>query len=232
MPKYRIKFTRQKEARFVAHLDVVRAFERAIRRTEVPMAFTKGFNPHPKISFAAPAQVGITALEEFVDVELFKPVAPGEFADRLNKALPVGIRVNKVRPVRDRAPSLMSLLSSATYRVRVKSLDTVAEDGFKKDLESFLELAEINVVRVRKGAKSIINIREGILKLTGRIHENNVLVFEMHLKAGSTGNIRPEEVFNSFLLKYDYRIDTDTIEIVRTGLYSGKGNGYVSLWKC
>ncbi|HZK18221.1 MAG TPA: TIGR03936 family radical SAM-associated protein [Clostridia bacterium] len=232
MPKYRIKFARLREARFVAHLDIARAFERAVRRTGEPMVFTKGFNPHPKISFAFPAQVGITAQEEFVDIELSKSVVPEEFASKLNDVLPKGITVIKVRPVCGKAPSLMSLLKSATYRVSAGLLNPIQEHRLMKDVESFLGFTEINVDRVRKGKKSIINIREGILKLTGRIDKNKGMVFEMHLQAGSTGNIRPEEVLNSFLKKYNYRVDTDTIEITRTGLYSRTGNEYISLWKC
>ena len=100
-------------ARFISHLDLLRTFGRAARRAGLPLAFTQGFNPHPKITFAAPLAVGISGEAEFADLELTEKIPAPFVARALSDALPEGLRVLEVRQLKGAGPALMAMVRSA-----------------------------------------------------------------------------------------------------------------------
>jgi len=97
----------------------MRLIGRALRRAELPLALTTGFNPHPKISFASALSVGFSSLSEYADIILSQRLEPLEVLDRLNRKLPLQVRVLEAEEVPMHAPSLTSTISVAEYRVRV-----------------------------------------------------------------------------------------------------------------
>ena len=115
--KLRFQITKEKEIRFISHLEYVRTIGRAIRRAKLPAAYSQGFNPHMKYSLASALGVGVVSYAEFVELELAEPVHPLEAAEALQKALPRGIRVLAVDAVDNSAPALMSVAGGAEYRV-------------------------------------------------------------------------------------------------------------------
>ena len=115
-PRLRVKFSKGKELRFISHLDLIRLLIRAIRRTDIPIAYSKGHRPRPKISFSPPIPVGMTAKEDYFDIWLERPMGI-EFIDILNKALPSGIEILEVHPIYGKEESLTSRFKSAIYRV-------------------------------------------------------------------------------------------------------------------
>ena len=115
--KLRFQITKEKEIRFISHLEYVRTIGRAIRRAKLPAAYSQGFNPHMKYSLASALGVGVVSYAEFVELELAEPVHPLEAAEALQKALPRGIRVLAVDAVENSAPALMSVAGGAEYRV-------------------------------------------------------------------------------------------------------------------
>ena len=124
--KLRFQITKEKEIRFISHLEYVRTIGRAIRRAKLPAAYSQGFNPHMKYSLFNPHMkyslasalgVGVVSYAEFVELELAEPVHPLEAAEALQKALPRGIRVLAVDAVENSAPALMSVAGGAEYRV-------------------------------------------------------------------------------------------------------------------
>ena len=104
---------------FMSHLDMMRALERAIRRSGLRLAFSEGFHPHPKISFAAPLSVGISSEGEIADIELMSSAAADEVSAKLAAHLPEGLRVDRVVEVTSDGRSLMSRVAAATYRIRI-----------------------------------------------------------------------------------------------------------------
>ena len=115
--KLRFQITKDKEIRFISHLEYVRTIGRAIRRAKLPAAYSQGFNPHMKYSLASALGVGVVSYAEFVELELTEPVYPLDAAEALKKALPRGIRVLAVDAVENSAPALMSVAGGAEYRV-------------------------------------------------------------------------------------------------------------------
>jgi radical SAM family uncharacterized protein/radical SAM-linked protein len=115
--RFRLRFAKGQEMRFTSHLDLLRAWERALRRSELPLAFTQGRRPHLKMSFGPPLPLGHRSRAEYFDLEFSRP--PGvDLAERLNAVLPPGLEVLEYRPILFKSPSLMSQLEGASYRIR------------------------------------------------------------------------------------------------------------------
>ncbi|MEW5899766.1 MAG: TIGR03936 family radical SAM-associated protein, partial [Bacillota bacterium] len=140
MPRYRVQFSKEGPARFWSHLDLVRNFERALRRAGLPMLYSQGFNPRPRFSFAAPLPVGMAGEKEYLDLELEQNISPREIFFRLSRVFPPGVRIKEVQPVRDDAPSLMAALEKAGYTVEAELSGEISDAGLQECLRSFLAL--------------------------------------------------------------------------------------------
>ncbi len=115
--KMLVVFEKRARLRYVGHLDLMRAMQRALRRSGVPIAFSKGFNPHLLVTFAAPLSVGMPGLREIMEVPLSAEISEAEFKEKLSAALPPELPCIAVRSVDDRHPAPMALLSAAAYSV-------------------------------------------------------------------------------------------------------------------
>jgi len=198
MPDYRIRYSKKGAAKYISHLDLLRTFERAGRRARLPLAFTKGFNPHPKISFAAPLSVGIAGEQEFADIELLEFISVEDLRRNLSLALPEGLEVLEARILNEVTSSLMAKVDRAVYRAEGEVSHRLNQERIEEVIGSFLDSSELWVERQgKKGAIRRQNIREGIFSMTGSM-QDHLLVLEMELKAGSSGNVRCEDVLESF----------------------------------
>lgn len=117
--KLRFQITKDKEIRFISHLEYLRTIGRAFRRAKLPVAYSQGFNPHMKYSLASALGVGVVSRAEYVELDLTEPVVPSEAAEAFKKALPRGIRVLAYDAVDDHAQALMAAAGGAGYRVSV-----------------------------------------------------------------------------------------------------------------
>src|SRR5262249_44753507 len=114
--RFRIVFAKSAEMRFTSHLDLMRTWERSLRRSRLPLAYSQGHHPHLKMSFGPPLSLGFRSRAEVFDLEFSKP--PGvDLAGSLNAVLPAGLSVVAYRPILFKTPSLMSQLEGASYRV-------------------------------------------------------------------------------------------------------------------
>jgi hypothetical protein len=119
--RLRVRFTKEEPLRFLGHLDVVRLWERACRRARLPLAYTLGFTPHPRLQFASPLALGATGAAEVLDLYLTAPHAPDDCRARIGARLPPGCRVVEVQEVPLLAPAAAALLRWAEYEVRAVS---------------------------------------------------------------------------------------------------------------
>lgn len=229
MPRYRMQYSKEGTARYLSHLDLLRSFERAGRRAGLPLAFTKGFNPHPIISFAAPLGVGTAGEAEYADLELKVDLAAGEVLQALFGALPEGIRVLEVRSISDRSPALMASVERATYRAKAKLKDRLGQQKLDDVIAAFIDRPEIWVERKNKaGGKKKYDIRSGIFAISGR-SENDTIIIEAELKAGSNGNIRFEEVIEALQASSSLPIGGRFV-LNRTGLFTLEEQAKKTLW--
>lgn len=229
MPKYRMLYVKEGPARYISHLDLLRAFERAARRAGLPMAFTLGFNPHPKIAFAAPLGVGTAGEAEFADLELTGDIPAAEVAGSLSRAMPEGLRLIEIRPIPDQCPALMAMVDRATYRAEAKLSGPLSGEELDGAIAAFLSMPEILVERKNKaGEKKKVDIRPGIFAMSGRLN-NDIISIEAELKTGSSGNVRLEEVLAAFERSSCLPVQGRFV-LYRTGLYAAGEKEKKTLW--
>ncbi len=150
----KIKFTKEGPMKFVGHLDTMRYFQKAIRRAELPIAFSGGYSPHMIMSFAAPLGVGVTSTGEYFDMELTATIPTDEICQRLNSQMVDGIHVLSARQVEDgKASKAMSLVAAADYLVEFRPGKAPA-DGWQTRITEFLKQPEILVTKETKKAKN------------------------------------------------------------------------------
>ena len=218
MPVYRLKYSKEGPARYISHLDLLRTFARAGRRAGLPLAFTQGFNPHPKITFAAPLSVGIAGLGEFADIELTGYLPDDDVRIALSSSLPEGLRILEARTVPMPVKSLMAAVERAVYRASAVLGQVLSQEELTGSVNAFLDLHEIwTERRGKKAAAKKYNIREGIFSLKGTI-EGDVILLEMEIKTGSSGNVRCEEVLTEFIKAGGLTV-TSGFDLSRTVLY-------------
>jgi radical SAM-linked protein len=123
LSRMRITFREGGPVKYISHLDLLRAWERILRRAGLPLAYSLGFNPHPRIVIAMPLPVGCTGEREVVDVFLDEPLSPEALMDALEPALPAGISAVEAREVPLKGPALPSLISHAVYHITLERVD-------------------------------------------------------------------------------------------------------------
>ena len=200
MSSVRIKFTRGEEVKFISHLDLMKVFERAIRRSGLPIAYSQGFNPHPQMVFGLPLSVGVTSDGEYADFELAREMKPEQFMEELNSSLPEAIRITAAGEKHIKANIMASILgadySLGIFLNEMLSLETAAEK-----LEMLMKMDCIKVLKEGKGIAKEIDIRPMILD--ARLEEMKQVPFGYEdfkaaftvlarFKAGSNANLRPE----------------------------------------
>ena len=164
--RIRVRFSKEGEMRLVSHLDLVRLFDRAIRRAKLPIAFTGGYHPGPRISIANALSLGMSSSGEIVDFDFTKTLDLEEFRDRLSEQLPKGITINSVEAV-SLKNSATSLLEKAEYFVTVEAQTSVSEMEWKEALQTILDCEEILWEKTTKlGKKKTLNLRDRLFELS------------------------------------------------------------------
>ncbi|MGQ9512140.1 TIGR03936 family radical SAM-associated protein [Thermodesulfitimonas sp.] len=228
MFRYRITFRKEGPARWIGHLDLVRLFEQACRRAELPLAYSEGFNPRPRLVFAAPLPLGVAGLRELVDAYLRVPVAPELVQARLGPVLPKGLTVIRVRRVPREEANLMAAVRRATYRAEGRPAAGLCEAALTEAVQRVLQAGEIKSVRQGKKGLQERDIRPGIFALDASLEEGKIVV-TMLVQAGQEGNVRPEEV-TAILWRLGSLPGTpEGFDYYRTGLYTVVGDRTVSL---
>lgn len=196
--KLRVRLAKQHMARYMSHLDLQRTLERILRRAGLPLAYTQGFTPHPKISFASALATGAGSEGEFVDVDLTEPVTPEEFMARANQFCSPGVAVVEARVAPPKGDSLFSLIDAAEYRLTLLVPSAVGAEAVEAAVRAFLGAAEVAVAKETKRGVQTVNIREQVFQLAveGVLPEpgtDNVLVnLRAVLQSGSQGSLKPE----------------------------------------
>jgi radical SAM-linked protein len=190
--RMRVTFSTDDTVKYVGHLDMHRTWERAIRRARLPLAYTQGFNPQPRLQFAAALPVGFTGSAECADVFLDDVLDPAEFLARLSAAMPPGIRPLTAAPVARELPSLQSQVKGARYRVEVETDENAGD--FLARLQAFLARSEAR--RERRKGKEVApyDLRPLVQSLVyaGSCELGQAFHVTMAAEPGATG--RPDEL--------------------------------------
>lgn len=152
--KKRVYFDKFGEMKFISHLDLLRFFNRLLKKSQIPVKYSQGFHPRPKMSFGSPISLGTEAYNELMDFELETPMSNEEVFDRLNSSNVVGFRVNKVEDVIGKA-SIMKEYTIMVYEIE-------SEEEIITKLETLLNQEEIVEVKEKKGKVTTRNLKERI----------------------------------------------------------------------
>lgn len=188
--RLRVVFQKLERVRFISHLDVLRYWERAIRRAELPLAYSKGFTPHPKIAFAAPLPLGFVGTAEIVEVTLDERVAMDEFERRLAAQTSGDMAIQTVREVPPRGPSPQALTRMADYEV-VLAGASMAE--VSAAIKRFLELESLHWVEQRGDKTREYDLRAAVTTLLASADAEGVRL-SMRLACSQDLTGRPEQV--------------------------------------
>lgn len=216
----RTKFRRSDEVKFISHLDLMKVFERAIRRARLPISYSQGFNPHPSMVFGLPLSVGVTSDAEYGDFEITDDeLSINEFVKRLNSQLPNGLEILSAK-ARKTKQNIMATIAASEYVVIVGTKSDCSEKSVKSGIHRYLDQEEIVVAKKTKSGIKDTNIRDMIFDLNFEIQPCgvfNIIKFTMLVSAGSKANLKPELLIDSLseFLNFDFEID----RIHRTKLF-------------
>jgi radical SAM-linked protein len=190
--RIRLTFSRGEELKYLSHLDLMRLWERALRRADLPLARTEGFNPHPRLAIASPLAVGFTAQAELMDLFLAEPVAPDDLDRRVRPQLPTGIGLVAVAQVALTLPALPAQVRAAVYLVSFRKDD--GDTALRDRIAALLAAESLPRERARENRTIHYDLRPLVeeLRLVGE-GDRSVQV-EMRLRSDSSGTGRPDEV--------------------------------------
>ncbi|MDE7307772.1 MAG: TIGR03936 family radical SAM-associated protein [Lachnospiraceae bacterium] len=224
--KIRIKFTKTGPVKYVGHLDMLRYFQKLIRRGEIDICYSSGFNPHQKMSFAAPLGVGMAGEGEYVDIEVYTATSSEQAVEVLNGASVEGIEIKSFKRLPDSTLNAMSSVAAADYFVKYR-------DGYEPDFslceefERFMSEKVIEIEKETKKSTAVLDIKPliyeykyGCDKDFLSLSENKNGIF-FKLATGSVNNLKPSLVLLAFyqFLKKDmpeFAFDITRIEVYGT----------------
>ncbi|MFO7819738.1 MAG: TIGR03936 family radical SAM-associated protein [Halanaerobacter sp.] len=225
--KLRTRVIKGAKVRFISHLDFMNTLTRALRRVQLPIAFSQGYNPRPQISFASALAVSLTSESEYIDFELKEYLDPAEFRIRLNQELPSGIRVDKAMEVPLKADSLMSIINAGSYLVRLEFKDSLVKKELEAKIEEFLAQDKIEIIRKRRNKDDReLDLKPMIFTIDVIEVQGKIATISLMVQTGSAGNVRPQEVIRALAQKFEVIKRPSLINIHRTGLYIKKRDAF------
>ncbi|MFC1957691.1 TIGR03936 family radical SAM-associated protein [Chloroflexota bacterium] len=195
MQRLRIRLSRGEAIKFISHLDIMRLWERALRRAQIPLAYSEGFSPHPRISLAAPLPVGVTSEAELMDVFVSKWVSPHWFITAASQQMPAGIEILEVYQIALTMPSLQSRVRYAEYRVGVKTEE--GPDDIESAISSLLSVEYLPWYHLRDTGRRSYDLRALIDSLWCIEQCHSSCTLGMRLRCDSNGSGRPEQVVSA-----------------------------------
>lgn len=217
--KLRVKFRKFGAVRYIGHLDVMRFFQKAIRRAGIDVRYTEGFSPHQVMTFAAPLGVGLESNGEYMDIEVLSMESTAWVKDALNHASVPGIEVIDVKLLPDSAGNAMASVYSAEYTVRFREGRRPDVD-FEQVLDAFLRREEILITKVTKKGTREVNLKPGIYMIDWNSQKEE---FHMILDASSAGNIKPIQVIEAMIAPYGRQLAENALQITREEVYTNIG---------
>ena len=195
--RYVIKFTKNGYIKYTSHLDLLRMFKRAFKKTELGLKYSQGFNPHPKMGFAQPLSLGYASKCELIEFELNEPKNERDILEKMQEQMPEGIKLLECKELSSDAKPLASMAEAALYKIWIPT--SLEEPELKSLLDDYLKQDEITAMKRQKKTKALkpINIRQMIRK--GEILKlGEFAMLEVLLDCGSQSNCSPELVISTF----------------------------------
>jgi radical SAM-linked protein len=185
-------FEKTNEISYTSHLDVQRTLQRTFRRAALPLAFSNGFNPHPKLSFATALATGYTSAGEWFEVELAETVGLSEFIARVNAALPTGMRIVEAFEADETIDTLSKLTRAAKYELTVRFDASVSPDDVTEAVRSIMGQNPVIVEKKTKSGVKPADIRPDILEASVKDCSDRIAIIDVVGTLTAAGGLRAE----------------------------------------
>lgn len=189
--KIRIKYAKTGVLRYIGHLDVMRYFQKAIRRAGLDVAYSQGYSPHQLITFAAPLGLGVTSEGEYFDAEMNSVTTSEDMVQRLNSVMASGMWIQDMVALNEGAKTAMAVVAASDYIVTVRE-GYMPQELLLRAVDAFYQQERIEVVKVTKTKETQLDIKPLIYQMQER--DGGIYLF---LSAGSVENIKPELVMEA-----------------------------------
>lgn len=213
--KIRIKFAKYGTMKYIGHLDMMRFFQKAIRRAGIDIKYSEGFSPHQIMSFASPLGVGLESAGEYMDIEVLSMTSAQDMKEALNRTMVEGVEVLSVTVLPDHAKNAMASVAAASYSLRMKE-GAFPIDGLDEKLHAFYAQETIPYTKETKKSTVELDLKQGIYEIganaDGAIH--------MLVNASSSGNIKPAAVFQAFCRFAGAEVPLQACQITRLETYT------------
>ena len=234
--KIRVKFSKQGEMKFIGHLDIMRYFQKALRRADVDIRYSEGFSPHQIMSFALPLSVGLTSNGEYMDIDVLSTGSSKEMLSRINAASVEGIRALSYRLLPEKAANGMAAVAAADYTIQFRpGYEPDDPSGWFQNLSEFLARPSIPVVKkAKKGNKEIdlkpyiyetrpvlCPVPEDKQEAAGRLQAPGIF---LKVSAGSSFNLKPELILDAYYSRLGQERPEFAFLIQREELYTRQAN--------
>lgn len=220
----RFRFARDKTLKYIAHLDMLRLFERALRRSGLPVAYSQGFNPRMKIIFGLPMSIGLSSEAEYADIELDFSIPPADFSAAVNRNLPIGMSVIEAVDFVGNE-NVMACVAAARYIIEFKPALGVGTEQVEKMLTVLLESEQVPVMKKGKKGLAEVNIRPLIFSASLSEAADSSWSLDAFICAGASNNLRPDLMMEGWgnLTANKFSINS----IHRTALYANIDNEWL-----
>ncbi|MFT5872754.1 MAG: radical SAM-linked protein [Clostridium sp.] len=228
--RYLIKYSKESEIKFVAHLDLMRTLQKIIKRSELPIEYSKGFNPHMAVSIAQPLSVGAYSNGEYMDVILGGELEEKYIMDKMNENTPRGIKildVVKVIPVEGKKKSqAMAIIDAAKYTIKLKC--TGAEE-VKEALHNLCKNEEWNIIKKsKKSGDKMVNIKSLVHKFEYEV-DNSMICISTLIACGSRANLSAQLLVEYMKVNIESIHQEAFVDIAREEMYASKDDKLVTL---
>ncbi len=215
--KIRVKFAKLGVVRFIGHLDFMRYFQKAFRRTDINVLYSKGFNPHMIMSFAQPLGVGVQSYGDYFDVEVDDNETISSMKDKLNAVMAEGVEVRDVIKLPDNSINAMASVAAAGYDLVFDNSNPVTIEM----INSFMSMSEVMFTKETKKSERTFNIMEFIFD--AKLVDENTIYFLVD--SSSAGNLKPQAALEAMLKLNNLNIKDYPFHIFRKDLYQRNESG-------
>lgn len=215
--RIRIKFRKYDVMRFIGHLDIMRYFQKSMRRAGIDIAYSAGFSPHQIMSFAAPLGVGLCSDGEYLDIEANSITTAQDMKNQLNDVMVPGIDIVSLRLLPDQAGNAMASVAAAKYLIEWKDSNHIPESLPEKAAE-FMSNKSIIITKQTKKNTLQLDIRPFIYSMEA--NDSSITLF---VNASSSDNVKPVILLDAFYKSFGSVLDPLQIQITRIDTYYNQG---------
>jgi radical SAM-linked protein len=227
--RYLIKYTKDSEIKFIAHLDLMRTLHKIVKRSELPIEYSKGFNPHMAVSIAQPLSVGGHSRGEYMDVVLTEDLEEKSIMDKMNENTPRGIKilaVVKVIPAPGKKQSqAMAIIDAAKYTIKLRCTEV---EEVKRILQELCKSDEWNIIKKSKSGEKMVNIKPLVHKFEYEV-DSSVLSISALIACGSRQNLSAQLVADYMKENIEAINKEAIVDIAREEMYAYKDDKLVTL---